>query len=327
MLVSCYEDHNINGVIGMGFEKDFRNTKKLGMILVLFLLSSMLFTGGCVDLGDKAKDEIGVKIDGYTNVYDSSTINANFEENNQTLRIVRTLASQYYSVEDVSPTEGILPEDTDILPSQFENNSTIYLVKVRVPPDEKMFDDEYPEYLTFFVHQDETSMAWSAIPRSTSSYPQEFVADIVKLSFNVSGRESDIYAEMFRENKISEVSIPHQPEVRSIFAYLNESGDPSIKPLGNGNYLIEFFNDSLPYEYKTAGNIFVHTQYLKITHTKESARYEIMIDRSGNLNADIGTWLDGVSLEEGKVVLKTMFEDIGLKAELVDEMEFGLTIA
>ncbi len=311
----------------MGFDKDFRNPKKLGMILVLFFLSSMLFTGGCVNLGDEVKDEIGVKIYGYTNVYDSSTINANFEENNLTLRNVSTLASQYYSVEDVSPTEGIPLEDTDILPSQFENNSTIYLVKVLVPPDKKMFDDEYPEYLTFFVHQDETSMAWSAIPRSTSNYPQEFVADIVKLSFNVSGRESDKYAEMFRENKISEVSIPHQPEVRSIFDYLNESGDPSIKPLGNGKYLIEFFNDSLSYEYKTAGNIFVHTQYLKITHTTESARYEILIDRSGNLNADIGTWLDGVSLEEGKVVLKTMFEDIGLKAELVDEMEFGLTIA
>ena|GEM_PF-6964147 len=311
----------------MGFDKGFRNTKKLGMILVLFLLSSMLFTGGCVDFEDKIKNVIGVKIYGYNNVYVSSTINANFEENNQTLKNVSTLASQYYSVEDVLPTEGVAPEDAGILPSQFENNSTIYLVKVLVPSDKKMFDDEYPEYLTFFVHKGETGMAWSAISRSTSNYPQEFVADIVELSFNVSDREGDQYAEMFRENKISEVSIPHQPEVRSIFDYLNESGDPSIKPLGNGNYLIEFFNDSLPYEYKTAGSIFVHNQYLKITHTTESARYEILIDRSGNLNADIGTWLDGVSLEEGKVVLKTMFEDIGLNAELVDEMEFGLTVA
>lgn len=310
----------------MGFDRGFGNMKKLGIMLLLFLVSSMLFTGGCVNLEDKVKDVIGVKIYGYNKVYSSSTINANFEENNQTLRNLSTLASQYYSVEDVLPTEGIPPEDTDILSSQFENNSTVYLVKVLVPPDKKMFDDEYPEYLTFFIHQDETGMTWSAIPRSTNNYPQDFVADIVKLSFNLSDREGDKYAEIFGENKISEISIPHQPEVRSIFDYLNESGDPSIKPLGNGNYLIEFLNDSLPYEYKTAGSIFVHTQYLKITHTTESARFEIMIDRSGNLNADIGTWLDGVSLEEGKVVLKTMFEDIGLNAELVDEMEFGLMV-
>jgi hypothetical protein len=291
------------------------------------LIVSIILTSGCVDLGDKAKDVIGVKIYGYTNVYSSSTINANFEENNLTLANVSTQASQYYSVKGVLPTEGIPPEDADILPSQFENNSTVYLVKVLVPYDKKMFDDEYPEYLTFFIHQNETGMAWSAIPRSTSNYPQDFVADIVKLSFNVSDREGDQYAEIFRENKISEVSIPHQLEVRAIFDYLNESGDPNIQPLGNGNYLIKFFDDSLPYEYNAAGSIFVHTQYLKITHTTESARYEIMIDRSGNLNTRIRTWLDGVSLEEGKVVLKSMFEDIGLNAELVDEMEFGLTVA
>ncbi|ABE51637.1 hypothetical protein [Methanococcoides burtonii] len=289
------------------------------------IIVSIILTSGCVDLGDKAKDVIGVKIYGYTNVYPSSTINANFEGNNQTFRNVSTLASQYYSVEDVLPTEGIPPEDAGILLSQFENNSTIYLVKVLVPHDKKMFDDEYPEYLTFFIHQNSTDMAWSAIPWSTRNYPQDFVADIVKLSFNVSDREGDQYAEIFGE-KISTVSIPHQPEVRAIVDYLNESGDPSIKPLGNGNYLIEFFNDSLPYGYKTAGSIFVHTEYLKITHTTESARYEIMIDRSGNLNTNIKTWLDGVSLEEGKVVLKGMFEDIGLDTELIDEFEFEVYV-
>lgn len=290
--------------------------RKSGMIMVLLLISCMLLAEGCVDL-EKYR---------YTNVYSSSSINANFEGNNLNLRNVGTLASQHYSVEDVLPTEGIPLENDNILPSLFDNNSTVYLLKVLVPHDNKIFDDEYPEYLTFFIHQNNAEIAWSAIPQSNSNYPQNFVADIVKLSFNISDKKSDQYAEIFGEN-ITTISIPHQPEVRVIVDYLNEHGDSDIQSLGNGNYLIEFLNDSLPYEYKAAGSIFVHTRYLKIIHSTENARYEIRIDGSGNLTAAIHTSINGVSLEDGKVVLKSMFEDIGLNTELVDEMEFGLAVA
>lgn len=271
--------------------------------------------------------------------YDSSAMDANFEGNNLTLTNVSIQASQYYSVEEISPRASVVTADVELLDSQFKTNYTVYIIKILVPADKKMTDDERPEYFTLFVHQKDTDLGWMSLPRNNSTYPQEYVVDMVKLSFNVSDSEAGKYAEAFGE-KVKEtnnknaglvdyiiayepMSVPHQPDIRAIVEFLNESGSPRTEARGDGYYLIEFYDESLPYGYKTAGSLFVHTECLKITHKAGNDEYTILIDNMGTLNVKINIGRGGFSLEEGKVVLKAMFENIGLNAELVDELEFG----
>ncbi|WP_445475903.1 hypothetical protein ACT9XH_03995 [Methanococcoides methylutens] len=301
---------------------------RLNFVIGVIILSTIL-TAGCFDTG-----VVG---------YHSSAIDANFEENNLTLTDVSAQASQYYSVEEISPRAGVAAADVELLDSQFKTNHTVYTIKMLVPADKKMTDDELPEYFTLHVHQKYTYMGWNSRPRSNSTYSQDYVADMIKLSFNISDEGAGKYAEKFGE-KVMDTNnrndglddgiviayepmfIPHQPDIRAIVAYLNESGDLNSEPLGNGYYILDFYNSSLPYGSKSAGSLYVHTGYLKISHNAGNAEYAIMIDDMGTLNVKINPGNDSFSLENGEVVLKAMFENIGLDAGLVDEFEFGMDV-
>jgi len=311
--------------------RDFVATAFVISFVALFLICAVFFAWSA---------ETGVI------AYDSSAMDANFEENNLTLTDVNRLASQHYSVEEISPRASVVTADVELLDSQFKTNYTVYRIKIPVPADKKMTDDERPEHFTLFVHQKDTDIGWRSRPRNNSTYPQEYVVDMIQLSFNVSDSGAGKYAEAFGE-KVKEINnkntelpddiirsyepmfVPHQPDISAIVEFLNESGNPSTEARGNGYYLIEFYNyslpydESLPYGYKTAGSLFVHTECLKITHKAGNDEYAILIDNMGTLNVKINIGRGGFSLEEGKVVLKAMFENIGLNAELVDELEFG----
>ncbi|MCM1986841.1 hypothetical protein [Methanococcoides seepicolus] len=89
---------------------------------------------------------------------------------------------------------------------------------------------------------------------------------------------------------------------------------------------IPAFSDKIPRDLKNPGNLFVHTGYVKINHKAGNAEYAILIDNMGTLNVEINIGHDSFSLEDGKVILKTMFENIGINAELVDELEFGMDV-
>jgi hypothetical protein len=185
-------------------------------------------------------------------------------------------------------------------------------------------------------------MGWYSIPRSNSTYPQDYVADMIKLSFNISNEEAAKYAEKFGEKVMDTnnrnagldddiiayepMNIPHQTDIRAIVGHLNETGELNSEPLGNGYYLVDFYNSSLPYGSETAGSLYVHTGYVKITHKAGNAEYVIVIDKMGTLNVKINPGHDSFSLEDGEVVLKAMFENIGLGTELVDELEFGMDV-
>lgn len=260
----------------------------------------------------------------YGKFFHSSSINIDLASNNLVLSDVGLLASSYYSVEEVIPSEGIIPGYLKILNvSGFGTDYTAYQIKILVPFDKKMNNDEYPEYLTFFIHQNDTDMGWNSLPRSNSNYPRDYVADMLKISFNISNEEAKGYAETFSEKVTYDtVSIPYQPDIGAIVDFMGKSGELITTPIGDGNYLIEFSNRSLPYEYQMNGIIWIHTSHLRITDITENATYVLIIDQLGNLNVYIKTYYDEVSLEDGKMVLMTMIENIGLNPLLIDELEF-----
>ncbi|WP_440952275.1 hypothetical protein [Methanococcoides sp. FTZ1] len=300
---------------------------RLNFVTGVIIVSTIL-TAGCFDTGVVS--------------YDSSVIDVNFEANNLTLTDVKTQASQYYSVEEVFPIGGVTSTDVELLNSQFKTNYVINSIKVLVPADKKMTDDENPEFFVLFVNQEYTNMGWYSIPRSNSTYPQDYVADTIKMSFNISDEEAGKYAEKFGE-KVMDTNnrnaglgddiiayepmfIPYQPDIRAIVGHLNESGDLNSEPLGSGYYVVDFYNSSLPYRSKAAGSLSVHTGYVKITYNEGNTEYVIMIDDIGRSNVKIDPGHDSFSFEDGKVVLKAMFENIGLDAGLVDELEFGMDV-
>ncbi|MEL4304857.1 hypothetical protein [Methanococcoides sp. LMO-2] len=300
---------------------------RLNLVTGAIILCTIL-TAGCFDTG-------------VVN-YDSSVIDVKFEANNLTIADVKTQASQHYSVEEVFPGGGVTSTNVELLNSQFNTEYVINSMKVLVPADKKMTDDDNPEFFVLFAEQEFTNMGWYSLPRSNSTYPQDYVADTIKLSFNISDEEAGKYAEKFGENIMDTnkrnagleddiiayepMFIPHQPDIGAIVGHLNERGDLNSNPLGSGYYVVDFYNSSLPYGSRSAGSLYVHTGYAKITHNAGNTEYVIMIDDMGRLNVEINPGHDSFSLEDGRVVLKVMFENIGHDAGLVDKLEFGMDV-
>jgi len=158
---------------------------------------------------------------------------------------------------------------------------------------------------------------------------REWMVRKFKIMFDMDESEIEAYlpAEDWEANDIffEQVTITRYPDIAAIHRHLLEESTNSTfdseNSAGEGGCTETFYNDS-----KKVGSISYFVPDAEIKHREGWHTYTIHIDRLGGLFLDVslGPKSSGKTIpeEEYRAVFKSMFTDLGLPPEKVDDLKF-----
>lgn len=158
---------------------------------------------------------------------------------------------------------------------------------------------------------------------------REWVAKKFKIMFEMDESEIEAYLpeENWETNDIffEQLTVTRPPDIAAIRRHLLEESTNSTfdaeNSAGGGGCTETFYNGS-----KTVGSISYFVPRAEIKHREGWNTYTVYIDRLGGLRLDItlgpNSSKKSIPEKEYRAVFKSMFRDLGLPPEKVDELKF-----
>ena len=226
-----------------------------------------------------------------------------------------------YDIGGDAKSNLIEPGSVEALEERFKDGYMVH--RVALYYNENTYENTYLEFCKYESPETVITL-WNPNHSDVSDFPDDsWMLEMLGLSLGLNETGSREFLERLKlevAKQYVHISTNESVDFPAIYAYLNQSSTKTVVSSGMWNDE-EFYRDG-----KKIGYIAYIIPEISVGTSHHFNRYTLHVSSSGSVRADISMHRASagkkIPEEEYRAVFKEMFENLGLPAEKVDELEF-----